>query len=56
MTSLYCCCGHFGFAIDIKKIIFFLKNYPKKVPAWCDFRWFSGSQNNNLKKNSNYFS
>jgi hypothetical protein len=41
--------------IDIENI-FALKNYPKKVPARCDFKWFSGSQNNNLKMFSNYFS
>jgi hypothetical protein len=41
--------------IDIKNI-FALKNYPKKVPARSDFKWFGGSQNNNLNLFSNYFS
>jgi hypothetical protein len=54
-SNIFYCCGHFGSVIDIKNI-FARKNYPKKVPARCDFKWFSGSQNNNLKMFSNYFS
>ena len=41
---------------DQQKNIHFVEYHPRKVPTKCDFKWFSSSQNDNLKYFLNYFS
>jgi hypothetical protein len=46
--SLYRSCVKIYYVV-VAILDFVLKNYPKKATARCDFKWCSGSQNNNLK-------
>jgi hypothetical protein len=37
MINMSCSGGHLGFLVNNK----ILKDHPRKVPAKCDFKWFS---------------